>query len=177
MRKKKGMTLQRLSELTNLSKGYLSKMESSDTAPRLPTLQKIAVAFDVEMDHFFDWEKDRKKEKHNIDLVSGRSGYRGEMIKTNADYSYCPLVHSFKGKYMSPYFLMIGQGQTQRFTHDSEELIFVIRGSIKLKYEDTEYDLEQGDSAYFDSRLGHQIRNVDKTDAEILNVVFDYKRF
>jgi transcriptional regulator with XRE-family HTH domain len=177
LRKRKGMTLQALSELTSLSKGYLSKIESSDTAPRLPTLHKIAVALDVEMDYFFEWESGRKKEQQNIDLVSGHAGYRKEMIKTSADYSYWPLVHSFRGKYMAPYFLTIGRGQTQQFTHDSEELLFVISGSIKLSYDGGEYTLEQGDCAYFDSRSEHQISNDAETNAEMLNVVFDYKRF
>lgn len=177
LRKKKGMTLQALSELTNLSKGYLSRIESSDTAPRLPTLQRIASALDVAIDYFFDWEQGRKKEKQNIDMVYGRSGYRKEMIDTTAAYSYWPLVHSFRGKYMAPYFLTIGKGQTKRFTHDSEELLFVVSGSIKLKYDGGEYDLEQGDCAYFDSRSEHQIINTTKAVAELLNVVFDYKRF
>jgi len=177
LRKKKGMTLQALSELTNLSKGYLSRIESSDTAPRLPTLQRIAAALEVEIDYFFDWEKGRKKQKQNIDLVYGRSGYRKEMIDTTADYSYWPLVHSFRGKYMAPYFLTIGQGQTQKFTHDSEELLFVVSGSIKLRYDGREYNLEQGDCAYFDSRTEHRIVNTTQTAAELLTVVFDYKRF
>lgn len=177
LRKRKGLTLQALSELTSLSKGYLSKIESSDTAPRLPTLHRIAMALDVEMDYFFEWEKGRKKDQQNIDLVFRHAGYGKEMIKTNADYSYWPLVHNFRGKYMAPYFLTIGRGKTQQFTHDSEELLFIIRGTIQLSYDGREYVLEQGDCAYFDSRHEHQIRNDSETAAEILNVVFEYKRF
>ena len=50
LRKLQGLTLQQLSDLTGLSKGYLSKIESSDFAPRIQTLNKIAGASRIRSD-------------------------------------------------------------------------------------------------------------------------------
>ena len=48
LRKKRKMTLDKLAELTGLTKGYLSKIERSKKAPPYSTLNKIAIALGVE---------------------------------------------------------------------------------------------------------------------------------
>ncbi|UCE55101.1 MAG: helix-turn-helix transcriptional regulator, partial [Desulfobacterales bacterium] len=43
------MSQERLAELSGLTKGYISKIEKSDTAPPLSTLSKIANALNVDI--------------------------------------------------------------------------------------------------------------------------------
>ena len=176
-RKKLGMTLQTLSGLTNLSKGYLSKIESSDFAPRIQTLNKIARALGTDIGFFLDEFRLEEKQSQNIDLVKKdqHSQHTGE--HTSSGYSYISLLHNFTGKYMAPYILKIEQGCTEKFTHDSEEFIYLMKGSLLFTYDGKEYDLQEGDSIYFDSRLKHSLQNTHKKDAEILNVVYDYRKF
>ena len=177
LRLARGLTLQKLSELSGFSKGYLSRIEASRTAPRLPTLQRIARVFDTDVSEFFEQPDHSGKKRQDIDLVTRRSENHTQTIESNADYSYQPLVHSYRGKYMAPYLLRIAKGHTQKFTHDSEEFIYVISGSIGFGFEGAHYSLQEGDSAYFDSRKEHQVFNESKSEAVLLNVVFDYKRF
>ena len=73
--------------------------------------------------------------------------------------------------------LKIAKGHTQKFTHDSEEFIYVISGSIDLRFNGAHHALQEGDSAYFDSRGEHQVFNELPSEAVLLNVVFDYRRF
>lgn len=177
IRKQQGITLQQLSERVDLSKGYLSKIESSDSAPRLPTLQKIANALNVEMDVFFDSQEKPRKDSKNIDIMRGKSLGEQERFDSDSGYSFFSLLHSFKGKYMHPYVLKIPQGQTEQFTHDSEEFLYLVKGKIELYYDKYLYNLCAGDSVYLDSRIEHRIINRQKEEAEMVNVVFDYKRF
>ena len=171
------ITLQQLSEMTGFSKGYLSRIERADAAPRLPTIQRIALALDVGMESILEGIEGDKGNTHKIDIVPHRGEGAAREVSSGSGYSFRSLVHHFRGKYMVPYLMKIRQGRTDTFCHDSEEFIFVLQGSVKLSYEGKVRLLEKGDSAYFDSRLGHRLENDGGEDAEILNVVFDYKRF
>ncbi|MDA3789468.1 MAG: helix-turn-helix transcriptional regulator, partial [Desulfobacula sp.] len=48
-RKKNHFTLEKLADLTGLTKGYLSKVERSEKAPPYSTLNKIAGALEIEI--------------------------------------------------------------------------------------------------------------------------------
>jgi transcriptional regulator with XRE-family HTH domain len=54
LRKKKKITLERLAELTGLTKGYLSKVERARRAPPYSTLNKIALALGVDAAFFLE---------------------------------------------------------------------------------------------------------------------------
>ena len=69
LRKRQGLTLQQLSDLTNLSKGYLSKIESSDFVPRIQTLNKIAGALNADIGYFLEEYWMEKTKPQNIDLI------------------------------------------------------------------------------------------------------------
>lgn len=125
LRKEKRFTLQHFAELADFSKGYLSRIGTSFMSPRLPTLQKIARALEVDIGVFFKQSEEREKQKHHLDLVSGKGDNRTKTMESNAAYSDQPLVHSFGGKNMAPYLLRIAHGHSKRLTHDSEEMLYV----------------------------------------------------
>src|SRR5699024_11431268 len=37
----------------------------------------------------------------------------------------------------------------EMYTHSDDEFIYILKGTIKLAYDDDEYIMEQGDTAYF----------------------------
>lgn len=48
VREEKNITLTRLSELTGMSKGHLSRIENSETMPTILTLERIALVLKVD---------------------------------------------------------------------------------------------------------------------------------
>ncbi|RKX68751.1 MAG: hypothetical protein DRP60_17550 [Spirochaetes bacterium] len=177
LRKRQGLTLQQLSDLTNLSKGYLSKIESSDFVPRIQTLNKIAGALNADIGYFLEEYWIEKKKPQNFDMVKKDQHTLKLGERPDFGYSYISLLHNYKGKYMAPFILNIEKGSTKIFTHDSEEFIYLIKGSLKFVYEKQEHELCEGDSIYFDSRLEHSLRNEHNIEAVIINVIYDYRRF
>jgi len=171
------ITLQKLSEMTGFSKGYLSRIERADAAPRLPTIQKIALALGVGMESILEGIQGERENTGAIDCVTHSGALAAREVSSESGYSFRSLVHHFRGKYMLPLFLKIRQRRTATFSHDSEEFLFVLRGCVKLSLKGEVRELEEGDSAYFDSRSIHRLENDNAADAEILNVIFDYKRF
>jgi transcriptional regulator with XRE-family HTH domain len=54
LRNEKSLTLQTLSERTNLTKGLISKIENSRTIPSVPVLFNIMNALEIKPQDFFD---------------------------------------------------------------------------------------------------------------------------
>jgi transcriptional regulator with XRE-family HTH domain len=177
LRTARRVTLQRLSEMTGFSKGYLSRIERADAAPRLPTIQRIARALDVGMESILEGIDGGKGNTRTIDFVAHAGTGAAAEVRSDSGYSFRSLVHHFRGKYMVPCLMKISPGRTDNFSHDSEEFIFVLHGTVLLSVDGNKQLLQAGDSAYFDSRLSHRLSNDGEEDAKILNVVFDYKRF
>lgn len=96
---------------------------------------------------------------------------------SQAGYSYKPLLKEFKNKYMSPFLMVIEKGQTESFTHDSEEFNYVTEGAFELELEGKSYSFQAGDSFYLDSRKPHRFINTQEKPAVLLAVDFNYRRF
>jgi transcriptional regulator with XRE-family HTH domain len=63
LRKLKGLTQDKLSELVSIESKHLSRIEVGGSYPSLDTLEKIAKALKVEMKDFFEFEHHGKSSK------------------------------------------------------------------------------------------------------------------
>ena len=169
MRLDLNMSQEKLAEMSGLTKGYISKIEKSDTAPPLSTLSKIATALNVDITIL--------TAEGDIDLCIVRKG-EGKKISnaTLEGYHYEALAHKKSGKNMEPFFLMPAFDEKAVFMHEGEEFMYVLQGVHEFIYKDKKYILKEGDSIYFDSRIPHTGRSVGKNRAKILAVMYSYKR-
>lgn len=176
IRKRKSYTLMHLAALCGLTKGYLSKIEHGHKVPPVATLQTIAQALGTDFSEFFNEVPQDSVKNPNLDIVR-RKERETRSVASSAGYAYQSLVGSLKSKYMAPFLTRIGKGTTDCFKHDSEEFFFVMQGTLDFLYEGKTHTLEQGDSAYFDSRKKHLFRNKGAEDVLLLSVEFNYRRF
>ena len=58
LRKQKGMTQEQLAEEALVSVDFLSLIERGINAPSFDTLEKLAIALDVPVKHFFEFDSD-----------------------------------------------------------------------------------------------------------------------
>jgi transcriptional regulator with XRE-family HTH domain len=168
------MSQERLAELSGLTKGYISKIEKSDTAPPLSTLSKIASALKVDITLLTAEELELPGD---IDLCIVRKG-EGKKISTATlvGYHYEALAYKKSGKNMEPFFLMPAFDEKAVFMHEGEEFMYVLEGVHEFIYKDRTYILKEGDSIYFDSRIPHTGRSIGKKRAKILAIMYSYKR-
>ena len=177
IRLKNRLTLDGLAAASGLSKGCLSKVERGKDIPRLSTLQRISNGLSVEISAFFEINKSKSVVNPNYDWMKKSQREPHEIETPQGGYSYQTLVHHSKGKFMSPFLLRVEKGQTSSFKHDSEEFLFVQKGSVIVEYDKKEFLLNAGDSFYFNSRITHRFRNDAIKPAVLLVINFDYKRF
>ncbi|MCK5126831.1 MAG: helix-turn-helix transcriptional regulator [candidate division Zixibacteria bacterium] len=175
LRKLHGLSLERLADMTGLTKGYLSKIERSETPPPFSTLQKLSEALDVDVNELLE-SQGTSRPSRNIDFIQAASK-KAVPFKIEGNCSFKPLLKSYRNKQMSPFLMIIAPGKTKIFTHDAEEFVYVLSGKVELHYDKEKYDFSQGDCFYLDSRIGHKFVNNEKKDAQLLAVDFNYRRF
>ena len=168
------MSQETLAELSGLTKGYISKIEKSDTAPPFSTLSKIAHSLNVDITVL---TAENLELPQDIKLCIVRDG-EGKKISSSIleGYHYEALAHKKSGKNMEPFILMPAFDEKAVFSHDGEEFMYVVEGTHEFIYDDKKYILNEGDSIYFDSRTPHTGRSIGKKRAKILAVMYSYKR-
>ena len=57
-------------------------------------------------------------------------------------------------------------------SHEGEEFIFILNGSVEINYGKDVYRLEAGDCIYYDSIVMHNVHAGDARDARILAVIY-----
>ncbi|RSD33176.1 MAG: MerR family transcriptional regulator [Methanohalophilus sp.] len=74
---------------------------------------------------------------------------------------------------MEPFIIDVHpqQGEHPLSSHEGEEFIYVLEGEIEILYGKETYNLEAGDSIYYDSVVPHDLHAVDE-DAKIMAVVY-----
>jgi transcriptional regulator with XRE-family HTH domain len=175
IRQSKKMSLGRLAKLCGLTKGYMSKIENSDKAPPFSTLSKIANALDTDISLLLAGESEAPE---NLSLCIVKKDERKEVVSRGTAYGlhYEALAHTKIGKNMEPYVIYPVFREKGVFSHEGEEFIYVLKGPYQFVYDGKKYLLDTGDSIYFDSIIPHYGTSVGRNNAEILAVMYSYKR-
>jgi len=155
IREAKKLTLKELSKLSGITISGLSQIERGINNPSLDTLTKITKALSVPIMSLFV-----KEEKKSSEEVLTKKGKRSKVMFPEAEIVYEPLSPIINSNIE---FLMAqieeGRGQKSQVSHEGEECVYVIKGKLKVKIEDREYTLEEGDSLYFKCSRPHNFMN------------------
>ena len=105
-------------------------------------------------------------------LVRGGGGYA---VDRNKAYSYKHLAFTFRDKAAEPFMVTVEPtpdgAAPEKHTHEGQELEYMVSGRTRFFLGETFYDLEPGDSVYFDSSVPHAISALDGKPATFLAVV------
>ena len=75
---------------------------------------------------------------------------------------------------MEPFLVQVKSNESKEFiasSHEGEEFIYVLDGSVEITYGNDVFTLQKGDSIYYDSILKHHVHSKN-SDATILAVVY-----
>lgn len=159
LRLERGLTLEDLGRITGLSKSYLSKVERGINLPSVAAALKVAEALSVDVSRLF------AEEGKQLTIAIDRLAERSHSTPLH------PLATEMLGKSMSPFVLHPGEEFVSHApNHEGQELIFVHRGTIELRYDGSTLELQAGESAYVDSSRTHRLRSIDGTESEVLVV-------
>jgi transcriptional regulator with XRE-family HTH domain len=163
LRLKKSMGLVELGKHTGLSAALLSKLERGKLFPTLPTLFRIALVFSVGLDFFFTDERKRRI----VALVRAKDRVRFPERPGTPDVSYffeC-LDYPATEKKLNAFLADFREGAVEKnkpHHHPGIEFLYLLSGTLHMKIASEEFELEAGDSMYFDSAVQHTYRRVGK---------------
>ena len=161
LRQKHRMTLQDLSQATELSKPLLSQIENDQVIPPLATLLRIAKSLRVPLQTFFEEEDNTQKclvvRAGDADRMHRRPSHGG----APQPYFYHSLAYGKKHKHMEPFLVEFDPAhteQSQPVRHPGEEFFYILEGRVELNHGNDTYILEAGDSVYWDSNEPHSLK-------------------
>ena len=162
LRKKKDLSLVRLGDHTGMSAGLLSKIETEQLIPTLPTLMRIATVFGVGLEHFFgDGAQSPKaavvRRADRLRLPNRTDGAAPTFWFESLDF---PATDRRMDAYLATF--EPGGSPTEPHRHLGDELIYVIRGTMVLSFDNETVELHEGDSAYFDPSHPHSYSQMGK---------------
>jgi len=154
IRNQQGLSLQELSEKSNLSKGLLSKIENSRTVPSLPVFFKILECLDTAPKDFFEdmyfndgksFEVVRKEEQ----VLFQKEGRAGFIYKSIINQNILDLNIDIMHLTVEP------NAQYEPTITDGYEFKLVLQGKIDYVIGEEIAQLNEGDAIFFDARLPH----------------------
>ncbi|MCX2723280.1 helix-turn-helix domain-containing protein [Roseibium salinum] len=160
-RRQLGLTLQQLGDKSNLSVGYLSQVERDHATPTLGSLAGIAKALGVGLDYFVAQPRAQ-------DALT-RSDARPHFSISGSSVSYERLGAEFPGNQLSSFILTVPPGYaSETVSHEGEELIYILEGSITQFLDGQAMVMTAGDSLHYRGNTPHAWSNPNDMPAKIL---------
>ncbi len=175
LRKQNNFTLEKLATLTGLTKGYLSKVERSEKAPPYSTLNKIAGAMGLEVTNILG----KGIGARNNVTFTFQKGNEGNIINATSQlsgYDYEVLGADKPGKNMEPFIIYSPFNIKKMYSHEGEEFIYILDGTLEFIYGEEKFIMEPGDNVYFDSCVPHGGKSIGDKKAKLLVIIYFYKR-
>ena len=156
-----GLTQQELADRCELSKGFISQLESNQTSPSLATLSDIFDALGTSFEEFFAQTGDGAPVVYKSEDMCEKEDETGKRTW---------LVSTAQRNEMEPilYELLPGQETPVDMPHAGEEFGYVLSGSITLRLGMKTERLRRGDAFYFTADKQHSIKNRGKSTAQII---------
>lgn len=169
-RSKLGITVADLARQAGLSAGMLSKIENGVTSPSLATLQALSAALNVPVTAFFR----KYEEQRDASFVKSGQGLVIERRGSRASHQYQLLGHSLsKTVIVEPYLVTLTSNPDvlPLFQHTGQEFIYLLEGEVTYRHADKLYDMQPGDSLFFDSDVPHGPEVLKKQPIRLLSII------
>lgn len=175
IRESKSITVEQVAERSGLTVDQIKRIEGNINIPSLAPLIKIARVLGVRLGTFLDDCEHlgpvvcRKEEQ-----PEGIS-FSSETANSHNNLNFFALAQSKIGRHMEPFLIDIDSASKvgyQLSTHEGEEFIYVLEGSVEITYGKTKYVINAGESIYYDSIVDHNVHAANDSQAKILAVVY-----
>ncbi len=156
-----GLTQKELADRCDLSKGFISQLESDQAAPSLETLGDILDALGISFSEFFAAGEEQSPVFKHDDMFDKKLQNGGSITW---------LVATAQAHDMEPILLELPAGAATdcEQPHNAEEFGYVLSGSISLHLGLRKWRMKKGDAFYFRADKEHFIVNSGKSTATVL---------
>jgi len=167
LRTQKRLTLSRLAAETGLSTALLSKLETDRMIPTLPTLATICRVYGVGLSYFFG-----EPSRHVLAIT--RKAHLQGTNRGPESVKVTPLNVAGSGSHISAQMIEFPPGGASiavDATHESNGLVYVLEGKLRLEAGGMHEILEAGDCACMESEMPLAWSSADKHRCRVLAVL------
>ncbi len=154
------LPLSRVAQACGVSVGFLSAIERGQMSAAVPTLQRLARFYNQNILALFEPPEGNphRVQPGERKVLEAGPGVRMELL-------------AWGNTVMEPHLFRIspGAGSDEAYTHEGEEFLHVLRGRLEITLNGgTCYNLNQGDSFYFESSTPHRWFNPGRKQTLVL---------
>ncbi|WP_017815143.1 helix-turn-helix domain-containing protein [Paenibacillus shenyangensis] len=167
IRKRKNITIAQICEITGLSQGFMSQVETNKTSPSISTLESIAKAIEVPLAYLL------LKEDERMRVVR-----KNERMITTSGSDKLKVEHLSSTKKVRMRIVEFPSGASTGdlpYAHEGEEVHIVIKGKIYAEQGEDSGEFEEGDSFSWNACTPHIVRNIGEDTAVVLICVYAEK--
>lgn len=169
IRKQKNLSLDKVAELTGVSKAMLAQIEKGASNPTVSTLWKIATGLNVSFSYFMEEDKEIVYIHHN-DIVP--------IYESDKKMIVYPLFQYDNVRKFEVFTVELEVGCNHRsLPHNSgtEEYIVVAKGKMEVEVGDSVYTLSCGDAVRYLANNEHCYRNVTDEVVIFQHIIYYFK--
>jgi len=172
IRDKKGLSLKDISQRTGLNVSLLEEIEQGKVSPPLGIIIKLAKALDMKMGYFISGAENQSYtivRKDDRKVISRYDTKKSDKY----GYEFISLAPNKKDRHMEPFIVTLEPSvEEEPSTHDGQEFIYVLQGSMEVRLDKEIHILGAGDSIYYDSTVPHLVKCYGKEKTRILAVLY-----
>ena len=177
IRESRNLTIDEVAERSGVNREQIERIENNIELPSLAPLIKIARVLGVRLGTFLDDHTELGPVVNRAKNIENQSVIRftNDSTVARTHMQYHSLSQDKAGRHMEPFRIDIEASEQNEFklsSHEGEEFIYVLEGSVEIIYGKEKYTLEVGDSIYYDSIVAHHVHTPSGASAKILGVVY-----
>jgi transcriptional regulator with XRE-family HTH domain len=162
-RSERRLTLAGLAARVGVTRSFLSSVERGIAYPSIMVLRSIAAALEIPVFLLFTG-----RDSNGIVV---RKQQRKRIRDSNAPYSY-ELVSPDVQHRMEMIIMRLRPGADPAArAHEGEECVLVLKGKVVITIGGVDYELDEGDSIYYNAGLPHRACVVGNDEAELVSAI------
>jgi transcriptional regulator with XRE-family HTH domain len=167
IRDKRKLSLDKVSELTGVSKSMLGQIERGESNPTISTVWKIANGLKISFTDLIN--------THRSDIVVLNKKEIEPLVEDSGKYKLYPFFPYEEGRRFEVYSIDIekdGKLSAEAHREGTEEFITVFQGEVTVMLNDEEYVVNKGDSIRFKADRPHGYYNSSNELAMLSMVIY-----
>ena len=175
LREEKGLSREELARQSGIGIEQIERIESDIDLPSLAPLIKIARVLGVRLGTFLDEQQENGPVVCRKDEVMNSIEFSNNAIQSRKHMTYHSLSRSKADRHMEPFIIAVMPTEDTDFvlsTHEGQEFILVMEGTMEITHGRNNYILNEGDSIYYDSIVPHHVHGYKGKAAKILAVIY-----
>jgi len=171
-RERIGLTVEELARNSGIEAALVKAVEAGKTQPPIGVLIKLARALGQRLGTFMDGVA-------SSDPVISKLGAEDTDHDTPGKYPqiyhYVPLAADKIDRHMQPLYIELNPADenTPMSSHEGEEFMLVLDGTLEVKHGQQTHLLKKGDTIYYDAVVPHRVAAAPGTTAKVCAVVYE----